>query len=169
MKLANIIRSLCRVAVLASTILAAQPFVVPDLAPALAIDFVTFGSSKLEIVGAHGGSHPFTVELAVTPAQLQRGLMYRPSLAEDAGMLFDMGRTQPTRFWMKNTVIPLDMIFIAEDGRIVAIVENTIPLSLDPVGPNEPVRAVLEVKGGLTARLGIKPGDLIRHSLFNNA
>jgi uncharacterized membrane protein (UPF0127 family) len=115
------------------------------------------------------GKHVFHVELAATPEQMATGLMYRKSLAPDAGMLFDYGRPQPASFWMKNTLIPLDMIFIGGDGRIVNIHERAVPHSLDPIPSEGPIRGVLEVNGGTASRLGIKPGDRVLHPIFGNA
>jgi uncharacterized membrane protein (UPF0127 family) len=125
----------------------------------------TFGKSELTIVGA-SGRHHFDVEMALTPEQMSQGLMYRRSMAADAGMLFDYVTPQPASFWMKNTLIPLDMIFIAADGKIVNIRERAVPQSLDPVPSKGPVRAVLEVNGGIAAKLGIKPGDQVLHPIF---
>ncbi|MEO5375288.1 MAG: DUF192 domain-containing protein [Alphaproteobacteria bacterium] len=123
--------------------------------------------AALVIRTAAGASHPFRVEVVASPEDRARGLMYRPGLAADAGMLFDFGEVQPVAMWMKNTLIPLDMLFIAADGRVVSIAERTVPHSLEPVGPAEPVRSVLEVPGGTAARLGIRAGDRIEHPLFS--
>jgi len=128
----------------------------------------SFEKSPLAIETA-GGRHDFTVELATTQAQRQQGLMYRRKMARDAGMLFDYGRTQPAAMWMKNTFIPLDMLFIDEDGRIVRVAQRTVPHSLVVVSSGEPVRAVLELNGGSAARFGIKPGDHVRHAIFGTA
>lgn len=123
---------------------------------------------ELEIV-AGGERHAFKIEMAVTPAQRSRGLMNRSELAPDAGMLFDYGTPRFVSFWMKDTLIPLDMIFIRNDGRIARIAKRTIPLSLAAVPSGEPVRAVLEVIGGTADRLGIVPGDTVIHPIFGNA
>ena len=114
-------------------------------------------------------THEFTVELAKTPEEIQQGLMYRESLAPDAGMLFDFGTTRQASMWMKNTLISLDMLFILEDGRVVAIARKTQPGSLRSVGPGVPVRAVLEIPGGRAKELGIEPGDTVVHPIFGNA
>jgi uncharacterized membrane protein (UPF0127 family) len=127
-----------------------------------------FAKSELTIDSATG-RHRFTVELAVTPEQLAQGLMFRRSMPADAGMLFEYERPQPASFWMKNTLIPLDMLFIAADGRIVNIHERAVPLSLDPIDSQGPVRAILELNGGTASRLGIKPGDVVHHPIFGNA
>lgn len=127
---------------------------------------VTFESSKLVIAG-QSGRHEFDVELAVNPDQRAQGLMYRRMMAADVGMLFDFGaRPQRASMWMKNTFIPLDMLFITGDGRIESIVERTVPHSLETVSSRGPVRAVLELNGGTVARLGIAPGDRVEHRIF---
>jgi uncharacterized protein len=120
----------------------------------------------LEIV-SKSGVHVFAVELASTPQEQATGLMFRRELPEGRGMLFDFHRDQPTSFWMKNTYIPLDMIFIRGDGRILRIAENTVPLSETLVPSGGPVRAVLEVVAGTAKRLGIAPGDRVGHPIFN--
>lgn len=107
------------------------------------------------------GTHRFTVEVARTPAEQARGLMFRESLAPDAGMLFPFPSPRPASFWMKNTLIPLDMIFVRTDGTIARIAVNTTPLSLAPVGVGEPVAAVLEIAGGRSVELGIEEGDRV--------
>ena len=107
------------------------------------------------------GVHRFTVEVARTPQEQAAGLMHRQSLAPDRGMLFPYDPPQPASFWMKNTLIPLDIIFIRADGTIARIAANTVPLSLDPVPSLEPVAAVLEIAGGRAAELGIAPGDRV--------
>jgi uncharacterized protein len=111
----------------------------------------------------------FTVEMALTPQQQQIGLMFRKTLAPNAGMLFDFLRESPQAFWMRNTLIPLDMLFIKADGTIVRIAAMTKPLSEDTVPSYEPVRVVLEIPGGRAAELGIQPGDKAIHRIFGNA
>ena len=115
------------------------------------------------------GAQAFNVELATTPDQMQVGLMFRQNLAPDSGMLFVYPSEQQVTFWMKNTVIPLDMLFIAGDGKIRHIAERTIPLSTFVIPSVEEVRAVLEVNGGTVARLGIKPGDVVHAAALGNA
>jgi uncharacterized membrane protein (UPF0127 family) len=105
--------------------------------------------------------HRFTVEVARTPDEQAQGLMNRQALAPDRGMLFPYEPPQPTSFWMKNTLIPLDIIFIRADRTIARIAAETVPLSLDPVPSLEPVVAVLEIPGGRSAELGIKEGDRV--------
>ncbi|MGP0091256.1 MAG: DUF192 domain-containing protein [Xanthobacteraceae bacterium] len=131
-----------------------------SLGPVAALDPYT-----LEIV-SQNGVHTFAVELATTPEQRELGLMYRHDLPEGRGMLFDFERDQDVSFWMKNTYIPLDMIFIRGDGRILRIAENTEPLSERLVPSGGPVRGVLEVIGGTARKLGIAAGDRVAHPIF---
>ncbi len=104
----------------------------------------------------------FTAELANTAREQAMGLMFRKSLADDAAMIFPMASPRQASFWMKNTLIPLDIIFIRSDGTIESIAENTVPYSEDPVASGDAVAAVLELRGGLTRQLKIKPGDVVR-------
>lgn len=122
------------------------------------------------IVDSSGGQHAFTVELALTREQMAQGLMNRPEMAQDAGMLFWFGkREREQAFWMKNTLIPLDMLFIRADGRIHHIHENARPLDETSIPSQGPVSAVLEINGGLSRKLGIAPGDMVHHPLFGNS
>jgi uncharacterized membrane protein (UPF0127 family) len=127
-----------------------------------------FKKSSLTIDTA-AGPQRFAIELASTPAQQEQGLMFRRELAADAGMLFDLGSERIATFWMKNTLIPLDMLFIAGDGRVADIHERAVPLSEATISSKVPVRAVLELNGGTVARLGIKPGDVVHDAIFGNA
>lgn len=118
-------------------------------------------------IGAAGGEARFDVEIADTDEERRIGLMYRTSLPENGGMLFDFSRENSVQsMWMKNTLIPLDMAFIAKDGRIVRIEAMTTPRSLASISSGEPVAAVLEVNGGRLEALGVKAGDIVRHPLF---
>lgn len=108
-----------------------------------------------------GRRHAFTVEVARTEQQQAQGLMNRRSLAADAGMLFPFDPPRPASFWMRNTLIPLDMIFIRPDGTITRIAANTVPMSEEQVGVEEAVTAVLELRGGRSAELGISEGDRV--------
>lgn len=129
----------------------------------------TFETSSLVIVGK-SGRHAFTVEMAVKPQQRAQGLMYRRRMAPDAGMLFDFGREhRRASMWMKNTFIPLDMLFIKADGEIESIAARTVPHSLETISSRGPVRGVLELNGGTSARLGIVPGDRVEHRIFGTA
>ncbi len=127
----------------------------------------TFKRDELTIETADGARHRFEVELALSREQQAQGLMYRRSLAENAGMLFVYGKEWPVSMWMKNTLIPLDMLFIRRDGRIVRIAERTVPRSLETISSGQLVAAVLEVNGGTAARLGIQPGDRVLHPAFD--
>ena len=112
----------------------------------------------LTVTTTSGTKYRFTVEVARTPAQQTQGLMNRQTLAPDRGMIFPYDVPTPASFWMKNTLIPLDMIFIRSDRTVARIEANTAPLSLDPVPAGEPVIAVLELAGGRSAELGITAG-----------
>ena len=105
-------------------------------------------------------THRFVVEVARSFAEQETGLMNRPTLSPDRGMIFPYDPPQPVAFWMKNTLIPLDMIFIRADGTIARIA-TAVPLSLEPVPAAEPIAAVLEIGGGRAAELGISEGDLV--------
>lgn len=109
-----------------------------------------------------GGLRKFRVEVARTPDEQARGLMYRTGLPRDGGMIFPLPGAASVAFWMKNTLIPLDMIFIRADGSIARIAANTVPQSLVPVESGEPVVAVLEIAGGGAEAAGIRPGDIVR-------
>ena len=126
---------------------------------------VSFEESALTVDAANG-KFEFLVEMAVSPAQRSQGLMFRESLEEDRGMLFDFGRPQRAAMWMRNTYVPLDMLFIDADGQITQIAADTEPLSDAVIASRELVRAVLELRGGVSAKLGIKPGDRVIHPLF---
>lgn len=116
-----------------------------------------------------GQAHHFTVELALTDEARTRGLMFRRELAPDKGMLFVFPDSDRRSFWMRNTYIPLDIIFIRRNGRIANIVENAEPETLTPRESKGRASAVLEIPGGRAAELGIGPGDLVRHSLLGTA
>jgi len=124
------------------------------------------GTQTIEVV-TKTGVHSFAVELADNDAEREKGLMYRKDLPEGRGMLFDFHREQEVSFWMQNTYIPLDMIFIQGDGRILRIAENTEPLSTRLIPSGGPIRAVLEVIGGTSRKLGIAPGDRVAAPIFS--
>lgn len=121
----------------------------------------------LEIV-SKSGVHVFTVEMATTEQERETGLMFRKELAEGRGMLFDFSPQQHVSMWMKNTFIPLDMIFIRADGRILRIAENTEPQSEKIISSGGLTKGVLEVIGGTARKYGIEPGDKVAHPLFGS-
>jgi len=120
----------------------------------------------LEIV-TKNGVQVFSVEMATTEQEKETGLMYRKELPDGKGMLFDFSPEQQVSMWMKNTYIPLDMIFIRADGRILRIAENTEPLSTRIIPSGGPAKGVLEVIAGTAKKYGIAPGDRVAHPLFN--
>jgi len=123
------------------------------------------GADSLTIISGEE-RHVFSIELADTPESRARGLMYRRSMPEDHGMLFDFGRIDMVSMWMRNTYIPLDMLFVRADGSIARIARDTEPLSERPISSGEPVLAVFEINAGISDRLGITAGDRIEHPLF---
>jgi len=114
------------------------------------------------------GAHEFSIEIADEPEEISFGLMERESLGEDAGMLFDFGNPREPAMYMKNTLIPLDMLFITSDGTIQMIARNTVPGSLRTISPGMPVKGVLEINGGRADALGIEPGDKVTHPIFQS-
>ena len=124
---------------------------------------------KLVIVSRDGAKHDFMVEMAIKPAQQTVGEMFRKNVPEDGGMLFDWGAPRESQMWMKNTLVPLDMVFINQDGTIRSIAEDTVPQSLATIDSHGPVRATLELAGGLTAKLNIRVGDKVQQRIFGNA
>ncbi|MBN8521860.1 MAG: DUF192 domain-containing protein [Alphaproteobacteria bacterium] len=125
--------------------------------------------SPLTIVTSTKEHHTFYVEIPFSQEGRIKGLMHRESLDPQSGMLFWLGSEKPVSFWMKNTLIPLDMIFIAKDGTITRIHENAQPLDETPIPSHGAVMAVLEINGGQASDMGIKPGDKVFHRLFGNA
>ncbi len=121
---------------------------------------VHFSKSSV-IIRTHRGVQRFVVEVARSPEEQERGLMYRTRIAPHTGMIFPMSPPHTVAFWMKNCPIPEDMIFVSTDGRIESIAQNTKPNSEIPIASGGSVIAVLEVAGGETAKLGIKPGDKV--------
>lgn len=109
-----------------------------------------------------GKTHAFTVEVARTAREQARGLMFRSELAPDSGMIFPLAEPRLANFWMKDTQISLDIIFVRSDGTIESIAANTTPYSLDGVASGEPVAMVLELVGGRAEQLGLQAGDLVK-------
>lgn len=120
------------------------------------------------IITTTNGDVKYVVEEAQTPDELQKGLMFRDSVPENGGMIFDLTNVQNVAMWMKNTKIPLDMIFLDTDGTINWIFENATPLSEDYIIPPVAPAAVIEVNGGDIQKHGIKIGDIVKHKFLNN-
>jgi uncharacterized membrane protein (UPF0127 family) len=123
-------------------------------------DLVTYDKGDLTVDTAKGPLH-FSIEIAKTEPEREQGLMYRPSMAADAGMLFLYDQPQQAAFWMKNTLIPLDMLFIAADGHIVNIAKRAVPMSETTIFSTGPVSAIVEINGGAADRFDIQPGDRV--------
>jgi hypothetical protein len=121
------------------------------------------------VIDTTAGEAKFAVEVAADWRSQEYGLMNRRSLPRNTGMIFDFRSPSMTSFWMKNTLISLDMIFIRQDGTISSIAPDAVPMSLDSIPSTEPVRAVLEIGGGEAARLGIYPGQKVHNAIFGNA
>jgi hypothetical protein len=121
---------------------------------------------RLEIVTARG-THEFSVEVMRSGPQRERGLMFRRFLPQERGMLFDFATERPVMMWMKNTYLPLDMIFIGRAGKVVGLAENTEPLSEKIIPSGALAYAVLEVTAGTAARISLRIGDSVRHPLFD--
>jgi hypothetical protein len=112
------------------------------------------------------GDHVFSVEIAATPPSRETGLMNRRFMPMDRGMLFEFDREEPVAFWMKNTYIPLDMIFISRTGKVTRVANRAEPLSETVIPSGGPASAVLELNGGVAAAIGVRPGDQIIHPFF---
>jgi len=143
-----------------ATVQAQTPLIAP--APKAA----TLQTDTLTIAKQNGEKIQLNIELAVTPPQQAKGMMFRTEMADDFGMLFVFANEAPRSFWMKNTLIPLDMLFIKRNGEILNIHQNAIPHDLTPVKSNGNAYAVLEIKGGMSAKLGLNPGDKLNHAVF---
>lgn len=140
-------------------------FLVLPLAPASRTPAAEQGTLE---IATKSGVRTFGVDLAVTNEEREKGLMFRKEVPEGYGMLFDFKQDQMVTMWMKNTYVPLDMIFIKNDGRIARIAQNTKVLSEDIIPSGEPVRAVLEVVAGTARKYGIAPGDKVAYpAIFN--
>lgn len=133
------------------------------------VSFFVFTSNSIGSTATlftDSGLHRIAVEVADTPEMRATGLMHREEMADDAGMLFDFGQLQPVSMWMKNTLIPLDMLFLREDGTIATIARNARPLDLTPIPSGEAVRYVLELNGGAAVAYGAKVGDRLEHPII---
>ncbi|MGE4373117.1 MAG: DUF192 domain-containing protein [Xanthobacter sp.] len=167
-------RQLVMVASLLATITSFSLALAPALAPLPAYAEAPLNHNSqmlsplepLEVI-TNKGIIVLEMEVARTDEERTRGLMYRKSLPERHGMMFDFGHDQPIYMWMKNTYIPLDMLFIRSDGTIVRIEEMTTPFSTRTIPSGEPAQAVIELAGGSARRLGIAPGDKVSHPIFH--
>jgi hypothetical protein len=121
------------------------------------------------VLAAGDARHQISVEVAETPEEKAKGLMFRRTLADLEGMLFLYSEPQPVAMWMRNTYLALDMVFIDRAGTVIRIAERTVPFSEDRIESGGPVLAVLEINGGLAERLGLKPGDQVLHRAFGTA
>ena len=140
-------------------------FIGLALGQAAAQDAASGPTEPLSIVG-RDGRHIFAVEVMRNDADRARGLMYRRAMAPDHGMLFDFQASAPVAMWMKNTYLPLDMLFIRADGSIAKIAADTEPLSTKVIPSNEPVLSVLELNAGTAGRLKLRAGDRVEHPMF---
>ncbi len=118
------------------------------------------------VIVTSSGRYSFQSEIADTPAHRSQGLMRRPLMDADRGMLFDNGVDREMNMWMKNTILALDMIFITKDGTVARIAKNTVPFSQTIIPSGVPVRGVLEVNAGTADRINLKPGDKVEHAIF---
>ncbi len=136
----------------------------PAQSPNLPLQLSSYPRTQLRITSPAGAraSHEFEVWVADTPERAAQGLMFVSDLPENKGMVFPLDPPRVENMWMKNTYIELDMLFITSDGRVTKIIERAHPLSLDTLSSDGPVAAVLELKGGLVAKLGLKNGDVVR-------
>jgi uncharacterized protein len=132
-------------------------------APAMAEE----GTSEPLSIVTSTGSHDFLVEVMRSPPELEKGLMFRKSMPDDHGMLFDFQTEQSVMMWMKNTYISLDMLFMDKTGKVVGIVANAKPMSEQILSAAVPTFAVLELNGGAAAKIGLKVGDMVHHPIFS--
>ena len=144
-------------------------FIMPFMAEAQTAAQPELPKEPLSITTRDGQRHDFKVEMALKPEQQTTGLMFRPSVPADGGMLFDWGTPRDSSMWMRNTISPLDMVFINADGTVRRIAENTVPGSLAIIESHGPVRATLELAAGTAKRLDIRVGDKVQSRIFGNA
>ena len=126
----------------------------------------TLPTQAMTISGHGGPPHGFTVEMALTPEQQETGLMFRREVPADKGMMFIWPEPRDVPMWMKNTLVPLDMVFIGSDGTVTRIAENTVPGSLAAISPGGAIKGTLELQGGLTEKLDIRVGDKVQGAGF---
>jgi uncharacterized membrane protein (UPF0127 family) len=151
---------LAALAITLSTPMVMQPQALAEAAMMLPVHM-----AKLA-VDTRSGVKLFSIEIADESSEQERGLMFRTDMPDDRGMLFPLNVTREASFWMENTPMPLDLLFIGDDGRVKAILKGQ-PFSRAPISPGVPVRFVLELKEGISARNGIEPGDRLRHPVID--
>lgn len=168
MEVFSVRRSFLAVVVAAAMIGGVSLATAPSFAQVAEDGSAVEGPTSILVATTATGVYPFDVEIAATPETRARGLMYRRTMADDHGMLFDMGGVGQAAFWMENTYISLDIVFIGADGRVVNVAADAQPMSKALIKSDGPVRWVLELKAGTAARIGLAPGDSIRHDLITN-
>ena len=131
-------------------------------------DVIDFGEPKPLIILSENGEHQFNVEEAKTLDQQARGMMFRETMADDSGMIFEFEEPKVATIWMKNTALPLDILFVRSNGKILKIEHMAQPYKLRSASSEAVVAAVVELKGGTSKDLGIQPGDTIKHTFFDN-
>jgi len=136
---------------------------IATMAALLLLSVSAFADDGKLTITTDKGDHAFNIEVVDTPEGRAKGLMFRTELAPDAGMLFDFHESRPVSFWMQNTMIPLDMLFIRHDGTIANIQVNAKPLDPSSIPSDGPVEFVFEIAGGRSVELGIKAGDIVVH------
>ena len=155
------IGSMKRFLILGAMLLALANLSAGGAALAQSMDNLARFTREALIIKSGRKTHEFSVELALNGRQQKQGLMFRRRMAADAGMLFVYRREEPIAMWMKNTFIPLDVLFIARNGEITRIAQRTVPMSEEIISSGGPVVAVLELNAGTASRLGLKPGDRV--------
>ena len=151
---------------IAMPFVAAGPAMAQNVNPTVAQPMLP--TEKMTIVTHDGRKLDFTVEMALTDDQQITGLMFRKTVAPNTGMLFDWHQPRDSNMWMRNTVAPLDMLFVDADGTIHHIAENTVPQSLAVISSDGPVRATIEIAAGTAERLDIRVGDHVQNRVFGN-
>ena len=135
-------------------------------AAALATDRAAAAPAETLVITSASGPHRFEVEVMRTDAEREKGLMFRKTMPDDHGMLFDFKVAQPVMMWMKNTYLPLDMVFIGADGRVISTAQNAVPMSEDIISSHGSALGVLELNAGIVAKYGVKAGDRVSNPMF---
>ena len=145
--------------------------VVGALAVALSCAAVAHAGAPVQLleIDTASGPHVFDVEVMRTDAERERGLMFRKSMPAQHGMLFDFHSEQPVVFWMKDTLIPLDMIFVAQDGRVVSVKHDAKPMDETLISSGAPTLGVIELNAGIASKIGVAVGDRVKNPIFHAA